>query len=89
MLKEFPYNETIKTKQEIKKTIVTKARNIWELMGMQSNRYMLDRLSRSKLVRGEDITYKPNADGTDQIYVNSESTGAWIDKNDQILSGKY
>jgi len=88
MLEEFPYNEPIKVKQEIKKTVVTKARNIWELMGMQSNRYMLDRVSRSKLVRGEDITYKPNADGTDQIFVNSESTWAWIDSNDYIWSAK-
>jgi len=88
MLEKFPYNEPIKVKQEIKKQVVTKARNIWELMGMQSNRYMLDRVSRSKLVRGEDITYKPNADGTDQIFVNSESTGAWIDRNDYIWSWK-
>jgi len=84
MLEKFPYTAPIKIKQEIKKVVVTKARNVWELMGMQSNRYMLDRVSRSKLVRGEDITYKPNADGTDQIYVNSESTGAWIDRNDYI-----
>jgi hypothetical protein len=84
MLEKFPYNEPIKEKKEIKKTVVTKARNIWELMGMQSNRYMLDRVSRSKLVRGEDIIYKPNTDGTDQIFVNSKSTGAWIDTNDKI-----
>jgi hypothetical protein len=51
MLDKFPYNEPIKEKKEIKKTVVTKARNIWELMGMQSNRYMLDRVSRSKLVK--------------------------------------
>jgi len=84
MLLNFPYTAPIKVKQEVKKAVVTKARNVWELMGMQSNRYMLDRVSRSKLVRGEDITYKPNADGTEQIYVNSESTGAWIDRNDYI-----
>jgi len=86
MLNNFPYQEPIKEKKEVKNNVVTKARNVWELMGMQSNRYMLDRVSRSKLVRGEDITYKPNSDGTDQIYVNSESTGAWIDRNDYIGS---
>lgn len=86
MMWSFPYQEQIKEKKEVKKTVVTKARNVWELMGMQSNRYMLDRVSRSKLVRWEDITYKPNSDGTDQIYVNSESTWAWIDRNDYIGS---
>lgn len=86
MLLNFPYTAPIKVKQEVKKAVVTRARNIWELMGMQSNRYMLDRVSRSKLVRWEDITYKPNSDGTEQIYVNSESTWAWLDRNDYIWS---
>lgn len=88
MLSAFPYQEIVKEKKEIKKNVVSKARNLWELMGIQSNRYMLDRVSRSKLVRGEDITYKPNADWTDQIFVNSESTGARIDHNDYIGSAK-
>lgn len=88
MLAQFPYQEIIKEKKPIKKTIVTKARNLWELMGMQSNRYMLDRISWSRLVKWESISYSRNANGTDQIHVNGESTGAWIDNNDFIGSAK-
>lgn len=88
MLAKFPYQEIVKEKKEIKKNVVTKARNLWELMGLQSNRYMLDRISWSRLVKWESISYSRNADGTDQIHVNAESTGAWIDHNDYIGSAK-
>lgn len=88
MLSSFPYQEIVKEKKEIKKNVVTKARNLWELMGMQSNRYMLDRVSSSRLVKWESISYSRNWDGTDQIHVNWESTGAWVDNNDYIGSAK-
>ena len=90
MLEMFPYTETIKEKQKEKvhKPNITKARNIREIMWLQSNRYMLERLSRSRLVSGESISFDANSDWTDQIIVNWQSTWSWIDRNDYIWSSK-
>lgn len=92
MLAKFPYTETIKVKeapkQQPQKQVITKVRNLRELMGAQSNRYMLDRVSWSRLVKWESISYSRNTDGTEQIYINWNSTGAWIDHNDYIWSAK-
>jgi len=88
MMTAFSYSDPIKEHQEIKKIVVTKARDIWELMSMQSSRYMLDRLSWSRLVRWERIEYKKNSNWSEQIRVNGESTWAWIDHNDKIWSAK-
>ena len=91
MIESFPYNEIIKEKKEkkeVKPIVVSKARNLWELMWLQSNRYMLDRVSGSSLVKWERISYSANSDWTDQICVDWQSTGAWIDRQDTIGSAK-
>lgn len=89
MLKAFPYQKIEKKLQEYKAPNITKARNIWEIMQLQSNRYMLQRLSNSMLVNWESVDFKKNTNWTDQIYVNWQSTSAWLDKNDMIWSSEW
>jgi hypothetical protein len=60
MLKAFPYDVIEKKPQEHKKPNITKAKNIWEIMQLQSNRYMLQRVSNSMLVNGESVDFKKN-----------------------------
>ena len=88
MLQAFPYEKQEKLKYQSVIKPVHKARNLREVMARQSNKYMLDRVSRSSLVKWEDIEYKDNKNWTHQIYVNWESTWSWIDASDFIGSTK-
>lgn len=89
MMKHFPYTiPTEKTEKNILQTSIKKADNLREVMWQQSNKYMLERISNSKLVQGETIYFSLNSDGTEQIVVNNNAVGCWLDKNDMIGSTK-
>jgi hypothetical protein len=46
----------------------------------------LERLSGHSAVNNETFSFKPNHNGTNQIYVNGKSTGCWIDRDNRIGS---
>lgn len=57
-------------------------RRAWEL----DSKMMLEEFSWSRWLSWDQITFKRNSWGTEQIYVNGKSTWCWIDKNGLIWS---
>jgi hypothetical protein len=51
-----------------------------------NNKQALSALSGTSHVRGDTIEFKPNSNGTEQIWVNGKSTACWLDKNGLIGS---
>jgi hypothetical protein len=64
-------------------------KEFWKLAGNLNNKEVLTKLSGCKEIRNEIVTFQPNSNGTEQIYINGESTSCWIDLEGKIgsLSG--
>lgn len=54
-------------------------KNIWESLTSLNNEEVLNKLSGSLHVNGEQFTFRSNSNGTKQIIVNGKSTSCWID----------
>lgn len=58
----------------------------WQKINNLDCKQSLLSLSGSSHVRGDEFFLKPNFNGTDQIWVNGQSSSCWIDKNGMIGS---
>lgn len=86
MMEAYPLNEVVvKNNNYISPT----SGGIWDIISSWDNRSMLDDISWTGLMNWESIDFKQNSDGTQQIIVNWQSTGCWIDTSWMIGSSKW
>lgn len=60
--------------------------NFWRKASELDSKAMLEEFSWTRWVTWDQITFKKNSWGTEQIYVNGKSTWCWIDRNGLIWS---
>lgn len=60
--------------------------DFWERIWNLNCEYALERLSGHPAVGSETFSFKPNASGTKNIYVNGKGSSCWIDRNGRIGS---
>lgn len=61
--------------------------DFWTRAGELDSKMMLEEFSGTGWMNWDNITFKKNSSGTEQIYVNGKCTGCWIDRNWLIGSG--
>jgi archaellum biogenesis ATPase FlaH len=87
MLKAFPKPKKDDQRKPAEDVVVTSSRmNFWNAAASINNKTALKALSGKAEVRSEVYDFKPNANGTEQIWVNGESTSSWIDLDGHIGS---
>jgi hypothetical protein len=93
MLKYFPLPAHLKGAQEktqeakkVFRKLHQSGDSLWDKLDSIGARASLERLSGSSWVNGEEFSFRPNANGNYNIWVNGKSTSCWIDKQDQIGS---
>lgn len=62
---------------------------LYKHLSKLDNRYMLNLLSWTRLVKHERFSFKSNTDGTEQIIVDGTSTSCWIDRSGNIWSADW
>lgn len=62
------------------------AGDFWDRVWNLDCEYALERLSGSEWVGGETYSFRPNASGTRNIYVDGKSTSCWVDQEGRIGS---
>ena len=62
------------------------SKEFWKIAAELNNKQVLTKLSGCSEMNGDEITFKPNSNGTEQIYVNDKSTACWLDTEGMIGS---
>lgn len=88
--RSFPYkkteNQKLKEQAKSDTAVIDNYSIFWEAFSNYDCRQGLEILSGQDCVNKDVYTFRKNADGTEQIYVNDESTACWVDSNNQIGS---
>lgn len=88
MMKAFPYSNKEEVKEMSTET-KEKFSGVWDTLKNRDHKKMLQDLSGTGLMDGEEITFESHWDGTEQICIWWKQTGSWMDIAGKIWSYKW